>query len=123
MSAATFMIYFTSIMDRRSKTKLRTNALEREVRRHSARHPTSAIFFSPTEVFCFHHPRFKQARNGVTGLTKESSTMKTACWAALSARAEHFLLRGDNVLLHSPPTSGFTHSPWRTTADIVHSPR
>ena len=49
-----------------------------------AKHPAFG-YFSPTDAYFDSIIRWQERRNGVTGLTKDASAMRTAFWAALSA--------------------------------------
>lgn len=85
------------------------------------RHPAFG-YFSPTEEYYNSIIRWHEARNGVTGLTKDCIGYENGVLGGVITALNVFCSRGDRVLLHSPTYIGFTSSLTGSGYHIVHSP-
>ena len=65
---------------------------------------------------------WQQARNGVTGLTKEHIAYENGVLGGVASALRVLCSRGDKVLVHSPTYVGFTGVLENNGYEIVHSP-
>ena len=65
--------------------------------------------------------RWKETRNGVTGLTKECIGYENGVLGGVINALNTLCSRGDNVLVHAPTYIGFTHSLENAGYKIIHS--
>lgn len=79
-------------------------------------------YFSPTDEYynaiCHWHER----RNAVANLKPEHILYSNGVLGGVLSALNVFCVRGDNVLVHSPTYTGFTHSLHNCGYHIVHSP-
>lgn len=86
-----------------------------------AKHPAFG-YFNATDEYYDSIIRWHEARNGVTGLTKECIGYENGVLGGVISALTAFAAPGDAVLLHSPTYIGFTASVSNNGYKIVHSP-
>ncbi|MFQ7454751.1 MAG: hypothetical protein ACLRNQ_29365 [Flavonifractor plautii] len=69
-----------------------------------AQHPSFGYFF-PTDKYYDSIVQWHEKRNGVTGLTKEHIGYENGVLGGVVSALNVLCSRGDNVLVHSPPTA------------------
>lgn len=79
-------------------------------------------YFAPREEYFAEIIRWRETRNGVTGLTPECIGYENGVLGGVVSALNVLCSRGDNVLLHSPTYIGFTASLTNNGYHIVHSP-
>lgn len=86
-----------------------------------ATHPAFG-YFAPAEEYYNTIIRWQEARNGVTGLTRECIGYENGVLGCVISALNAFSAPGDAVLLHSPTYIGFTMSIENNGRKIIHSP-
>ena len=79
-------------------------------------------YFDPSEEYYASITRWKEKRNGVTGLEPEHIGYENGVLGGVISALNVMCSKGDNVLLHSPTYIGFTMSLENNGYHIVHSP-
>jgi cystathionine beta-lyase len=86
-----------------------------------AKHPAYG-YFAPTDEYFNAIIHWHEARNGVTGLTKECIGYENGVLGGVISTLSAFSAPGDAVLLHSPTYIGFTGCVENNGRKIIHSP-
>ena len=86
-----------------------------------AKHPAYGYFF-PREEYFAAIIKWHEARNGVTGLTKECIGYENGVLGGVISALNVFCSKGDNVLIHSPTYIGFTGCLSNNGYKMIHSP-
>ncbi len=86
-----------------------------------AKHPAFG-YFVPTDEYYNTIIRWQEARNGVSGLTRDCIGYENGVLGCVISTLNAFSAPGDAVLLHSPTYIGFTMSVENNGRKIIHSP-